>query len=534
VLVGFGAPIQGGTDERPVGLARASYSAGELGREINELGLGNGGYPFLVSPEGRFIVHPVDDFVRAGQTLFEAAWERNDTQLHALAIRAIGGENGYLDHIDPMTGQASRILFQQLPEAGWVLGVVFFTAELGNDDERRRSLLHLVVSSVLTALLLIVVLALRLSSGVRATWVAASVGAATVATAIGGIWYAASVHPVAPAGDIAPVVDQSTLGQFMATETIRADDFNLEPPVFLPTGVFLQSIEFNSSTNVEVTGYVWQRYHRELDTDLRRGFVLPEAITFNASEVYSEVVGEYERVAWYFDATLRQSFSYELYPFDRQEVWLRFWHTDFARNVILTPDLDTYDLTNPTTLPGVERDFVLPGWTVTAAGFDYRPKSYNTNFGIPEYVGQNNFPELHFSIKVSRQFLGPFVSTFIPLMVVAAMLFALLVVTSKHEHRSNWFGFKAIDVILGCAALFFVLIFDHAALREELGSSSLMYLETLYFGLYLSILFVTVNAIMFATTGWTLVQFRDNLLPKVLYWPLYTVGLFTVTLLTFY
>ncbi|HJN44677.1 MAG: cache domain-containing protein [Vicinamibacterales bacterium] len=144
VVVGFGAPFRpaGSTDDaRPVGLVLASYSADEIRREISEIGLGGGGYPFLISPEGRFIVHPIDDYMRAGQTVFELAWEQDDTVLHATAIRAIGGENGYVDHIDSVTGQVSRILYQRIAEAGWSLGVVFFTADLGNDDARRHRLL---------------------------------------------------------------------------------------------------------------------------------------------------------------------------------------------------------------------------------------------------------------------------------------------------------------------------------------------------------------------------------------------------------
>ena len=50
----------------------------------------------------------------------------------------------------------------------------------------------------------------------------------------------------------------------------------------------------------------------------------------------------------------------------------------------------------------------------------------------------------------------------------------------------------------------------------------------------MAILSVTMNAIMFATTGWRLIQYRDNLLPKLLFWPLYMTGLFVVTMVAFY
>ncbi len=537
VVVGFGAPFRtpGSTDDgNPDGLVLARYSADEIRRDISEIGLGGGGYPFLISPEGRFIVHPIDDYMRAGQTVFELAWERDDTVLHATAIRAIGGENGYVDHVDSVTGQVSRILYQRIAEAGWSLGVVFFTADIGNDDARRHRLLLVVVAGVATLCFLIASVVALLRDGEQAAWAGVCGGSLALASAIGAIWFIAGEHQEVQAPTTVEVIDHSSVSQFVAAYFQRSEELSMEAPVFIPTGVFVQSIEFTSSTNVEVTGYLWQRYHRGRNRDLNRGFILPEAIEATVNEVYRYDTGEFESIGWYFVATLRQNFSYEQYPFDRQEVWLRFWHTDFARNVVLVPDLDAYDITNPGTLPGVERDFVLPGWSIAASGFNYRSKNYNANFGIDDYVGQDAFPELHFSIHLRRQFLSPFVSKFIPLFVVAAMLFALLLINSKHEHRSDWFGFKAMDVVLGCAALFFVLIFEHAALREELGSPTVMYLENLYFGLYLATLFVTMNAIMFATTGWRLIQFRDNLLPKLLFWPLYLTGLFVVTMVAFY
>ena len=51
-----------------------------------------------------------------------------------------------------------------------------------------------------------------------------------------------------------------------------------EEPIVIPTGVFLQSIEFLNSNTVQVSGYVWQKITNEnLAKGINPGIVFPEA-----------------------------------------------------------------------------------------------------------------------------------------------------------------------------------------------------------------------------------------------------------------
>ena len=38
-----------------------------------------------------------------------------------------------------------------------------------------------------------------------------------------------------------------------------------------------------------------------------------------------------EQIGWYFSGTFRQNFDYRLYPFDRQDIWLRIWSRSRSR-----------------------------------------------------------------------------------------------------------------------------------------------------------------------------------------------------------
>ncbi len=559
----------------PIGIVYASYALADIRRFMGAVGIDISGHQYVLSGQGRFIVHPRSDLVRAGKTLFEIAWDSGDIAMYTLAIRAIKGERGDTDYVDAGTGESSWIAYQPIASAGWSVATVLTKRDYSDVNEERRAFLHIVLAALLAALFLTAFVIRLWPFTMTVAWTGVTLTSVYCAFGVGVIWVVATTFPLQNEDTSEKIVNRANLAHYLDTYRRESAGLKMEAPVFVPTGVFVQSIEFLSSNNVKVTGYIWQKYRRGVHRGLSRGFVLPEAdqpvikkvyhhelddhsdhmagggkgIPFSASSMPAagacrDADGEHkadgaprdcsELIGWYFSATLRQNFSYELYPFDSQDVWLRLWHQDFDRNVVLTPDLDSFEFTNPAALPGVEQDFVLSGWTPKGAGFEYRRHGYNTNFGIDGYVGQGSFPELYYSVHIIRNFLGPFVLHFLPQFVVAALLFMVLLMGSKLGDQAKWLGFTSKDVLRACSVLVIVLIFAHTALRRTLFSASLVYLEYFYLILYLSCIFVSSNSIMFATGKGRLLQYGDNLLPKLLFWPVVTGTIFAITLVLFY
>lgn len=307
------------------------------------------------------------------------------------------------------------------------------------------------------------------------------------------------------------------------------------PPRYIPTGIFIQSIEFVSASNVSLTGYVWQRYLRDEEVPVEPQVIFAEAISADIVPAYTEVQGDEVVQGWYFETELRERFDYSYYPFDRQSVWVRIWPKSFTGNVVLVPDFASYDSLNPRSLPGLEDEFPLFGWEPELSYFDIRINRYNSNFGQSDYLSRGTVPELYFNIDVRRSFLNPFVSHLFPLTVVLLMLFALIVTMSKSKEHSEFLGFSVSSVVQSCTALFFVILIAHVQLREELSSNSIVYLEFFYFVSYIVLLMVTINSILFsANVAMPLIQYRNNLIPKVLYWPFIVAVLFLCTALTFW
>ena len=313
------------------------------------------------------------------------------------------------------------------------------------------------------------------------------------------------------------------------------------PLIKIPTGIFIQSLKFFNSTEVNLSGYIWQRYSDGVHDALKpapgvAGFILPEQVQsgdgVEPREVYRIRQGDEEVIGWYFEATLRQPFDYFFYPFDHKTVWVRMWPQQFARNVVLVPDFSAYRATGLSDVFGIENEIVLGAWERENTFFDFKPTCYDTNFGINNYVGQTGFPELYYNFVIKRKASNAFIVYLLPLFLVAALLFsAILTITAKPK-LLEMHGFNTTGVLGTCSVLFFVVLLAHIQLREEFAASSIVYMEYFYFLMYAMLVVVAANTYLFsigAAVPLKIVHYRDNLIPKLLFWPALLLSMIIIT-----
>ncbi len=314
---------------------------------------------------------------------------------------------------------------------------------------------------------------------------------------------------------------------------------NSAPTERLKTGLFIQSLYFNNSTEVNITGYLWQKYDNRTQAEFipkvgEVGFIFPEQVSTqnNPIEKYRIVEGDDTLVGWYFETIVKQPFDYSLYPFDHKTVWLRIWPKDFSKDVILVPDFNAYEKTGVNDVFGIDEDIVLGTWERENTYFDYYLSSYNTNFGIDDYVGQSNFPELRYNVVIKRKFQNAFIIYLLPLLLVAILLYSALLTVSDDNELFEKFGSNVTGFIGGCSALFFVVMLAHIQLREQFSGSSIVYIEYFYILMYVMLVVATANTYLFSVRSQVfngLVLYRDNMIPKVLYWPSVLSALIAIT-----
>ncbi len=510
---------------RPDGVVRFIFSLANARELVASPVLGKTGYGFLLSQKMTFIAHPIQAYL--GKNIADVA-EQDDM------LRAISQRQDTVQQAS--TGQTAWIFYETIPVANWTMGIVFNPQEVFDNTTIFRQQQYWIVISVLAGLFGLALLVCRVDQGsLPALWASGISAAVLCCIGIGSIWYLT----VTTASDDAyqhhtVVVDaagtEAALHNLLPPHSQQREDFDRHPPFHVPTGAFVQSIEFTSANNVRVTGYVWQKYVNGIPEKFMPGVVLPEAVSLDITQAYQ---GE-GVIGWYFAATLRQQFAYAQYPFDRQAVWIRLWPKDFFSNTVLVPDFAAYRNMQPELKPGLEFDFVLGDWEIQNSFFSYKNIKYNTYFRSGGHRGEA-YPEFYFNVGLLRNFMRPFITEMVPLVVVSLLLFSVLFISTGNAERMGVLGFSASAVLGYCAALFFVLIVKHSQLRSTLAVHGIVYIEYFYFVMYLAILVVSLNSLLLASDGtMPLIHYKDNLLVKILYWPVILGILLIVTLCVFY
>lgn len=308
-------------------------------------------------------------------------------------------------------------------------------------------------------------------------------------------------------------------------------------PVFIKTGLFIQSFEFLNANTVRVSGYVWQIIPKQmLQGDISPGVVFPEANTgFEMNQIYDLNVADHKVLGWHFyGLSLQQNFNYSDYPFDVQSIWIRLWPKDFKKNIILTPDLTAYNSTATGEIFGLDNDIVKHGFSFKETYFTMPLIEYDTNFGIPENVISKKSLELDFHIVVGRHLINPFLIHLLPIIVIWCILFALTMVITNNDQFAAKVKFSTTQLFIALGGIIFSVLLISTNLRDQYIDQPILYIEYFYLITYIIIMLVAFDAYILSTKTDIHTIMRRNLLPKTLFWPLILGCIVILTALKFF
>lgn len=307
----------------------------------------------------------------------------------------------------------------------------------------------------------------------------------------------------------------------------------------MPTGIYIQSLSFESARDVRITGRIWQRIaggedYKKLPRGAAPGVIFPDAITdhgSNTSQTYEELqpVPIYDKgdktadlYMWNFQVIVRQDMDYSRYPLDGKRIWIRMWTNDVFNDVVLVPDLQAYRDPEDLNL-AITPQLVKGEWNVKKTFFAYKRLAYDTNFGrMSKFTDDYSRPELRFYILLERKFADAFLVHLVPLFVILGMLFGLLQSVGRDRGEVERLGFNTLTVYGSCSGLFFISLLGHVQIRREFSGSGVVYVEYFYIMSYVVLLLVSVFAFLMtkperASDNYFL---RDNgIIVKYLYWP---------------
>lgn len=529
-IVTYSALFYGTTEgerEVPLGVVTIDISMNQIKAIIESLDLGPSGFGALTTREGSYLYHPNREYVQDKKNIREVAEEKGDKNRLIIARDILQDRGGIIDHVSTTTGRESWLIYETVPVSGWSLQNTFIKDDLPVDIEALRKDLIRVI--LLTALFMIALSFLLLNAHhgehLR-VWLFSAVCSLFLLVGIGGIWYLALTHHSSADVPGVKISDKETLKVVVNDFVARSHETRRELPYYVPTGIYIDAIEFQNANNLLVTGRVWQHYSADYPGTMKKGFTIGRAKNLRITELSRRTHSDGEMIQWRFQSDLRVDVDYSRYPLEVEYLNVQLLPAESERNVVLAPDLDAYKLLSASQLPGLDPEIFLPGWIFSGSFFSFREEALNTDFGVKRSLDYELLPTLYYHFGIQRVFVDAFISNLTPLIIIAVILFALALLPK---------GIEIGRVLSICMAAFFVVVFSHLDIRKSIPSGEIFYLEYFFFVIYFCILMVPFNAFRLALEmPIKALDYKDGLIVQATYWPSMLGVFFVITACKFY
>ena len=530
MVVDYGVPLLDAAGEL-IGMVDYTISLSDFTQIVDSLSVGESGYGFTYDQNGAILSHP--DSVYLLQNVFQLRDGKNESILD----RMRDDPEGVVEYNSTYTYKFSWFFFRALESTGWKSVLVFAEDDLlGASGQGRRKLIHV---SIGISVLLITVLAFTLridQHQPRKLWWMVAATSVVIVGNIVGIWYLNVTTDFSLLdSDQERIVNETILKKYVDDYDRRLYRLSQTHYTQVPTGIFIESYEL-SSFEASLIGKLWMRYPKELYDVAPPAFYFPDVSAIEPRGLISEIISEVQRddhvlVTWKFRVTLEQSFSYEQYPFEQNDIQVVVLYQDISKHILLVPDLASYDVLNPSARPGLNPAISVPSSETISSFFTFETIHYKTTFGNSTIV--DSYPALAFNMVAKRIFMSPLIANLIPILIVALMMFIVVYISSRKEDVRS--GLTTMHVIQSSAGFLFILVLAHVNERNRIQTPEIAYIELFYFSMYV---LITLEAIALAMllrgSRWRIFDYEDNLALKLLFWPVLLSTWFGITLLRFY
>ena len=539
-FIDYGVPFYYGAGPKagqPRGIIDFSLGAADFKNIVHNLSVGKTAYSFIISKNGSFISHPDADMVGT-KTVQDLMTEETDAGLKKAFQALESGQTGHFKYYDAENDSQAYFFYDYLETSGHRIGMGFLRNDLVNDQKathRRYIRICLTLSFIIVILLLLYFGRDDLDYGeIEMLSAIATVLLFANVFFVGYLQHGLKAEVLE--NESPPIVDNSSLESYVAQQAARAEMLKIASPQPIPTGLYIERMDFADSYNVNIGGFIWQKYPLSVVDDVEIGFRLPQMSPFAEAsyieESYREEITEkegqegYLLVGWDVRVTLRLNLEYKDYPFDKRHLDIKILPATLGDNLMLVPDISGYSTTNRARKSGISPAIKLPGNDISETYFNFSTDDYQTDFGFNSSGRLQNVPALHFNIHQKRKLLNAFVTYLIPIFVALSLIYILILACEKTEARQG--------IIESMAAFFFVLIFSHIDLRKDILTADLMFMEYFYFITYAAIILSTFNLITYTKSTLSIFDYNNNQIFRASYFPVFLLVILGVMLVKFY
>ncbi len=498
---------------------------------VLEMSLDKSTYAMLVDSNGAILAHPTEIVTHEEKTIQNLARNPGNKNLLELYNHLIQAKDGNIEIKLGAEHNSFKTMYKKVPNTNWYL--ILMHLQNVNPIPTQE------IFRLLVMLLLIVVGTITSIGGVffficctplRAAWLASSLYAFLVGASIGAIWAFDIISDI-PDNQREHVIDTHySLQRFLFIQKKENPHVFEKEPILIPTGIYITSFEPGHDGSLTLTGQVWQKYDRSKYPNLKPNILFLNAIDEITEKNSSTFKGSLETVNWWFKATFHTTFNYLKYPFDEQEIVITLCHKEYESNIILTPDFEAF-LSNDSPRSEIDPEVHSNQWTIKQSYSFYTLSDFQTDFGIEDYPGQKGFPNLNYGIRIRRQFVYPLTASALPVVIILFVVFSILLLTGLNAHHTS----LATEIVKLTSGILFTTAVAHQTFQRTLQSPAITYFEYFYFLLYAVILLIAINGMLYAyDRGGRFINTENNLIPRLLYWPLTLSLCLGLTLWFFY
>jgi len=525
-----------GEEKGIAGVVHFAILLSSIREYASSMELGNAILRFIISKKGLFVYYPLNEVVENRINILDAVKTMKDHILEEKIRRVLSGENISFESREPGSNSTYMSFYEHIPSTGWCIAGSYLLEQFTLSETLfRRQQIQLILALIVfittvTALLSRAYLLNKLS-----LWCTSIVFTFMCLAGTLYIWSIVYTAPVKQENDRIFLTDKVKIQKALSKYEAFISKTHMKRPIRIPTGIYLQSLEYLTSNDLKAVGYVWLKFPTGNKDVVINEPTFPEATSIEMKEVSRRNSEEYDVIRWRFELTLRENFDYSKYPLDRPDIWIWIKSGDFEKREVLIPDLGSYKATSPQNGPGLpESGFVLPGYTLLASYFDYRESIATTDFGVQDTRNLETFPELYYHVVGKRNVLNPLVSKVFPLLIILSMLFVVKLKFTSSEEDKRTFGLSGIAVLGTVISFFFSTLLSQSSFRTEVNVERITFMENFHLITYLMLFYMSVTTFFYIGKQVpSILEYEDCLLSKILYWPLIT-GLVLISTIIYY
>lgn len=519
----------------PIGVVTIDIGIGDIGHMVETLNYGNTGFVEVVTEEGVYLYSPDKERVlQKASLLSKQRWE-DDEGLSRLKQQLGESSSGVVELFAAGTKDVTLLSIAPIESTGWRMVDTFDQATIAPYTVAMRAQLMITIALVVAGLMLLLLFGnfIRPDEGVY-SWYTVLLMTVVLAAGIDTVWEVTKKYDSSRHRQASEISSQRQAIEVQREIASQSRKHTALEPVFIPTGIYIESLKFTSPNDILIIGSVWQKFDTKKHSHVIRGVIFPGAETVRMSAPSVSRSGNTEVVRWKFQGTLRLALDYRRFPLILDSVSLGVLPGDTLGHVMLVPDLGAYPYLAPSSLPGMGPDVYLAGWRLERSFFELRKSRQRTTYGLNDSFQIEHFPEFFWTVEIEKVFIHAFISFLTPLIIAFVMVFILLLLATRDKEKLDLMR-TGIGFDIGVSAsIFFVVVLSHISLRQKIVSEEIFYLEYFYLLMYVNMLWVCFHSILNTTHPAIINRLTLGVTAKKAYFPMNFAIIFVFTWLSFY